>query len=358
MAKHPAAPRGKTKPKKAEPVRKVVAEVIDDNEEASREPEDVLEDELRSRSDQEPEESLDSDLGAASSKALTLPSTEKGLTSTDPLVTYLNELRKYPLLTREQELEIAKRYYETKDPEAAQLLVKSNLRFVVKVAAEYSKFGARLIDLIQEGNVGLMHAVREYNPTKGARLITYAVWWIRGYIQEYLMRQYSLVRIGTTQTQRKLFYQLQKQKEALEALGDNPDYAALSEKLGVSEADVASMAQRLSGRDVSLDRPLDEGSSSTLADLQTNAADVPLDEQLAREEQLALLRSQIEGLRSELNERETILLEERILADDPLTLQEIGEKYGITREAVRQAEVRLMKKIKDRMEKAQLVSDE
>lgn len=348
MAKR-SAPR--TNSKKPAPARKVVAEVIEQDE-TSREPEEVLEDELRSRGGQDSDDS-DETFESPASPALPVPSSERGLASADPLVLYLNELRKYPLLSREQELEVAKRYYETKDPEAAQLLVKSNLRFVVKVAAEYSKFGARLIDLIQEGNVGLMHAVREFNPTKGARLITYAVWWIRGYIQEYLMRQYSLVRIGTTQTQRKLFYQLQKQKEALEALGDHPDYAALSEKLGVSEEDVASMAQRLSGRDVSLDRPLDEGSTSTLADLQTNSADVPLDEQLAREEQLAMLREQLADLRSELNEREKILLEERILADDPLTLQEIGEKYGITREAVRQAEARLMKKIKDRMEDAQ-----
>lgn len=282
-------------------------------------------------------------------RALSLPTEERGLTSKDPLAIYLNEIRKYPVLTREQEQEIARKYYETKDPEAAQLLVKSNLRFVVKVAAEYSKFGARLIDLIQEGNVGLMHAVREFNPYKGNRVITYAVWWIRGYIQEYLMRQYSLVRIGTTQAQRKLFYQLQKQKEALDALGENPDYAQLGHRLGVSTEEVTNMAQRLSGRDVSLDRPLDGDSSARLSDMQKDENSVPLDEQLAREEQLSLLKTKLEELRPELNEREKILLEERLLADEPLTLQEIGEKYGITREAVRQAEARLMKKIKEKM---------
>ncbi|HRO67101.1 MAG TPA: sigma-70 family RNA polymerase sigma factor, partial [Pseudobdellovibrionaceae bacterium] len=158
-------------------------------------------------------------------RALAMPAaeTERLPSSTDPFVLYMNEVRKYPVLSREEEQVIAKKYFDTKDPEAAQALVKANLRFVVKVAAEYSKFGAKLIDLVQEGNVGLMHAVREFNPYKGNRLITYAVWWIRGYIQEYLMRQYSLVRIGTTQTQRRLFYQLQKQKEALEAMGDHPD---------------------------------------------------------------------------------------------------------------------------------------
>ncbi len=167
--------------------------------------------------------------GSSNSKAVAIAPSHLPKT-TDPLVLYLNEIRKYPLLTREKEKEISEKYFETKDPEAAQLLVRSNLRFVVKIAAEYSKFGAKLIDLIQEGNVGLMHAVREFNPYKGARLITYAVWWIRGYIQEYLMRQYSMVRIGTTQNQRKLFYQLQKEKNNLEALSNEQNLHELSER--------------------------------------------------------------------------------------------------------------------------------
>jgi RNA polymerase sigma-32 factor len=145
---------------------------------------------------------------ASNSKSLTTADS----TSSDPVAIYMAEVRRYPLLTREQEQELARRYRETGDKRAAEALVTSNLRFVVKVAAEYSRFGARLIDLVQEGNVGLMHAVREFNPYKGVRLITYAVWWIRGYIQDYLMRQYSMVRIGTTQSQRKLFYRLQKRK--------------------------------------------------------------------------------------------------------------------------------------------------
>lgn len=272
------------------------------------------------------------------------------LKSTDILTGYLSEIRKYPLLTKEQELEIAKRYFETKNPEAAQKLVKSNLRFVVKVAAEYSKFGAKMIDLIQEGNVGLMHAVKEFNPYKGARLITYAVWWIRGYIQEYLMRQYSIVRIGTTQNQRKLFYQLQKQKEILDAAGQEPSLGLLSTRMGIPEEEINQMSQRMSGRDVSLDKPLDTETTISYGDLQSNPLDDSLDDRLAKEEEISILKEKIEELKPELNAREKILLEERILSDDPLTLQEIGEKYGITREAVRQAEARLMKKIKDKME--------
>lgn len=277
-----------------------------------------------------------------------VPSSETGLVSRDPLVTYLNEIRRYQLLTREQEFDLAKKYYETKDPNAAQELIKSNLRFVVKVAAEYSRFGAKMIDLIQEGNVGLMHAVKEFNPHKGARLITYAVWWIRGYIQEYMMKQFSMVKIGTTPNQRKLFYQLQKQKEELEKMGYE-GVLALSEKLGIPVDEIEIMQNRLNFRDVSLDKPLDINGDLTLQDVQKKADDTPVDEKLAQNEMIEILRSKIDEIRPHLNEKEKIILEERLLNDEPLTLQEIGEKYKITREAVRQAEVRLMKKIKDRM---------
>jgi RNA polymerase sigma-32 factor len=276
------------------------------------------------------------------------PLVEKGLVSRDPLVTYLNEIRRYNLLTKEQEFEIAKRYFETKDPQAAQELIKANLRFVVKVAAEYSKFGTKMIDLIQEGNVGLMHAVKEYNPYKGARLLTYAVWWIRGYIQEYLMKQFSMVKIGTTPNQRKLFYQLQKQKEELERMGQ-VGVQALSQKLGIPVEEIEVMQSRLNFRDVSLDKPLEFDGDLTLKDVQRSTDVVPVDEKIAINEMISLLKEKIEEIRPLLNEKEKIILEERLLNDEPLTLQEIGEKYGITREAVRQAEVRLMKKIKERM---------
>jgi RNA polymerase sigma-32 factor len=271
------------------------------------------------------------------------------ITTSDPLLLYLNEIRRYPLLTKEQEIEITKKYFETKDPESAQLLVRSNLRFVVKIAAEYSKFGAKLIDLIQEGNVGLMHAVREYNPYKGARLITYAVWWIRGYIQEYLMRQYSMVRIGTTQNQRKLFYQLQREKATLDSLGKEQNLSDIAKKLDIPEEEVKIMAQRMSGRDISLDRPIDDDSPTSLSDFQKATTEENIDDSLAREELISILQEKVSELEPLLSDREKIILKERLLNDEPLTLQEIGEKYGITREAVRQMEVRLLKKIKDKM---------
>ena len=358
------APAKAKKSKTAKPeIRHVAAEIVDHDDELreARPPgsptDDLPETEDPWTQPDGPAEDLPSDdesvlkevAGEAgdSKKKSRLPATvsSRALTSKDPISVYLQEIRRYPVLTREQELEIAKRYFETKDPEAAQALVTANLRFVVKVAAEYSKFGARLIDLVQEGNMGLMHAVRDFNPYKGVRLITYAVWWIRGYIQEYLMKQYSLVKIGTTQNQKKLFYRLQREKDALDALGENPDIAMIGTKLGIPAAEVQEMAQRLRGRDVSLSQTIDDDSKSSLMDFQKSGDENP-DELLSKHEELGLLRDRIEKLRPNLSERELILLEERLLADDPLTLQEIGERYGITREAVRQMEVRLLEKIR------------
>ena len=274
---------------------------------------------------------------------------DRAIATADPIAQYMSEVRRYPLLTREQEQALAIRYRETGDKRAAEALVTSNLRFVVKVAAEYSKFGARLIDIVQEGNVGLMHAVREFNPYKGVRLITYAVWWIRGYIQDYLMRQYSMVRIGTTQSQRKLFYRLQKERDLIASHGEEPTTKLLSSRLGVSEADVESMTQRMSGRDVSLQTTVDDSGRTSMMDFESSN-DVPVDEQIGNHEMLSILNDGIEELRSSLNERERELLEDRLLADEPLTLQEIGEKYGVTREAVRQMENRLMLKIRKILE--------
>jgi RNA polymerase sigma-32 factor len=272
---------------------------------------------------------------------------EKGLTAAaDPITTYLAEIRRYPLLTKEQENQLAVRYRETGDAKAAEQLVTSNLRFVVKIAAEYSRFGAKLIDLVQEGNVGLMHAVKEFNPYKGVRLITYAVWWIRGYIQEYLMRQYSMVRIGTTQNQRKLFYRLQKEQNALDSHGNAPTVAMIAGKLGVTEEEVETMSKRMSGRDVSLSAPLDEDNpGASLLDLEVSG-EPGVDTTIGNFEELSILKQNLEKLRPSLNAKETYILEKRILADEPQTLQEIGEHYGVTREAVRQLEARLIGKIR------------
>jgi RNA polymerase sigma-32 factor len=266
----------------------------------------------------------------------------------DALHRYLAEIKMYPLLTPEQERELAVKYRETGDKRAAEQLVTSNLRFVVKVAAEYSKFGARMIDLIQEGNVGLMHAVREFNPYKGVRLITYAVWWIRGYIQEYLMKNYSQVRIGTTQAQKKLFYHLNKEKAKLDAMGIVPDVKLLSSRLGVSEDEVKEMQQRMSGRDLSIDAPVgDDDNGRRWVDSQADQSSIGVDETLAMSEEREIFRREIGKVVEKLNDKEKYLLQHRILGDPPQTLQEVGDHFGITRERARQLEERVVEKIKE-----------
>ncbi len=304
---------------------------------------------LSTKQDREKESSVLHPVKSEATRSVSQEDETSALTSTDPVSKYLSEIRKYPLLSREEEEMWAKKYHDTKDPKAAEVLVTSNLRFVVKIAAEYSKFGAKMIDLIQEGNVGLMHAVREYNPYKGVKLISYAVWWIRGYIQDYLMKQYSLVRIGTTQNQRKLFYQLQKQRRELENLGYEAGIKQLSGKLDIPEEEVKIMSQRMSGRDISLDQPISEDNTNTLIDLQSDQYEVAIDEELGLTEELHLLTENINRIRPHLSQKEVFLLENRILSDEPLTLQEVGDKYGITREAVRQMENRLINKIKKEM---------
>lgn len=333
-------------PKEKEDVKKVHAVLVEDHHEHD-EPIDV-EGHLDANHD-EAEAAEELEIEQPTHQLPTVVSDHGTVRSRDPLTTYLNEIRKYPVLSREEEAKLAKRYFETKDPEAAQALVRANLRFVVKIAAEYARFSSRMIDLIQEGNVGLMHAVKEYNPNKGARLITYAVWWIRGYIQEYLMRQFSMVRIGTTANQRKLFYQLQRQKNELEKMSSPENIAQLSHKLGIPKEEVEEMAKRVSGRDVSLDKTADDDSGATLSlgsILRKEDGSLPLDEQLALAEQLKFLKDAIESIKDSLTEKEKIILDERVLNEEPLTLQEIGEKYHITREAVRQNEARLINKIK------------
>jgi RNA polymerase sigma-32 factor len=325
----------------SKPVKTVNAEIVDDSVDFKT----VDDFDVDTASEQV---EIDDTAAAASQLPVLVSKGSKSVTTLDPLTMYLREIQKYPVLSRDEEKKVATKYYETKDAASAELLVRSNLRFVVKIAAEYAKFSAKMIDLIQEGNVGLMHAVKEYNPYKGNRLITYAVWWIRGYIQEYIMRQFSLVRIGTTANQRKLFYELRRQKEELEKMNSPEKIKQLSLQMGIPEDEVREMAKRMSFRDVSLDKPVDsdEDSVSLGSLLKKTDGTVPIDEQLALAEQIENLKDAIERVRPNLSEKEKIILEERVLNDEPLTLQEIGEKYKITREAVRQNEVRLINKIK------------
>lgn len=285
-------------------------------------------------------------LKSSSAQVVRSEDSANDLATRDPLTQYLQEIRKYPVLTREQEHDLALKYYEDGDSKAAEMLVRSNLRFVVKIALEYSKFGSRVIDVIQEGNMGLMHAVREYNPYKGVRLISYAVWWIRGYIQDYLMKQQSIVKIGTNQKQRKLYYQLEREKNKLLQEGLDTTPKLLSQRLDVPEKDVIEMQQRLSYGDLSLDQKLGEDNNSSWLDQQTDEESESPDETFINVEQIELLKDKIEGLKSMLNERELELLSERILNEEPVTLKSLGDKWGVTREAARQTEARLIEKIK------------
>ena len=263
----------------------------------------------------------------------------------DPIQLYLKQISVYPILKREEELALSKKFYKTRDPQIAKILAQSNLRFVVKIAAEYTRFGARLIDIVQEGNIGLLHAVKEFNPYKGVRLITYAVWWIRGYIQEYLMRQYSLVRIGTNAKQKKLFYLLKKQQEQLQQLSQEDGVKLITHLGDFKKQEVKVMQQRLNKRDLSLDQPLSEGNGSLL-DQQNDNTEHNIEEQINFQQQQHIMHKSIEKLRPSLNKKEIFVLEHRLLASDPLTLREIGQKFFITREAVRQTEVRLIQKIR------------
>ena len=262
----------------------------------------------------------------------------------DLLKAYLMEVRKYPVLSLDEERKLAIKYFEEKDLEAARQLVRANLRFVIKIATEYARLGSKMIDLIQEGNVGLMHAVREYNPYKGVRLISYAVWWIRGYIREYLLKNYSQIKIATTRSQKKLFYNLQNEINKLEAQGYQPNIKLLSQKLNVPEKDVKTMQVRMSSKEVSLDHPLIQHSELPLQNLDQQIQ--PTDEMLALKEELSLLQEHIEKVRPHLNEKELYLLDHRFLSDRPQTLQQIGKKYKISRERVRQIEHGLLQKLR------------
>ena len=264
----------------------------------------------------------------------------------DSMSRYMAEVRKFPLLTPEEERELGVRVHDHGDREAAQRLVTSNLRFVVKIAHEYRHYGLSMIDLIQEGNIGLMKAVSKFNPHRGFRLISYAVWWIRAYIQAFIIKSWSLVKIGTTQAQRKLFYKLKKTRRELSASGDDPTHRQLAEALGVTEADIDEMDVRLAGRDFFLDTQVDsETGRTTHLDLLPSAAPSQEEELSGDEEQKNLEALASEGL-AKLSEKERYVMQHRVMSDEPLTLQEIGDHFHISRERARQIEANALRKMK------------
>ena len=262
----------------------------------------------------------------------------------DNLQKYFAEIRSFRVLAPEEEYQLAVKFYEEKDLEAAHSLVTSNLRFVVKIAGEYRSYGMRMLDLIQEGNVGLMMAVRKFNPYKGFRLISYAVWWIRAYIQNYIISTWSLLKIGTTQAQRKLFFKLKQAKNTIKNMFGDDDVPAASLSLDVKESEFLEMEQRLRG-DFSLDSELVTGDGYSLMD---SLADDRMnqEEMLAENQSAAILAREVSQAVARLNEKERFVIEHRVSAEEPMTLQEIADHFSISRERVRQIEEGALKKMK------------
>jgi len=264
---------------------------------------------------------------------------------TGTLDIYIAEINRFPLLTPEEEFALAMRLKKDNDLQAAEKLIVSNLRFVVKIAHEYRNYGFKLTDLIQEGNIGLIHAVKKFDPEKGYRLISYAVWWIRAYIQNYLIKSWSIVKIGTTQAQRKLFFKLGQAKKQLETISKrNPEFGEIAESLGVKDTEVAEMDLRMGSRDLSLNELVSDDGDSSHLDFLTQEEDNQ-ETALIKHEERSLIKRDIAGALAKLTERESFIIRHRVMADDPLTLQEIGDKYNITRERARQIEKQALKKV-------------
>ena len=264
----------------------------------------------------------------------------------DPLQRYIREANRYNLLTPEEEKELSVLYRETGDPDAAYRLITSNLRLVIKIAMEFQKYWMKnLLDLIQEGNIGLMQAIKKFDPYRGIKLSYYASFWIKAYILKFIMDNWKLVKIGTTQSQRKLFYNLKREKEKLRALGFEPGPKLLAEVLHVREEEVIEMEQRLGGWELSLDAPLKEGSEEYHKNFLPST-EPQVEEMLADSELKELFRKKLAEFREDLNDKELDILDLRLLSEKPMTLQEIGARHQISRERVRQIEDRLVKKLR------------
>ncbi len=271
------------------------------------------------------------------------------VTATDPLLqTYLREIHKYPLLTREEEKDLAHTYYENQDRDSLQKLVTSNLRFVVKIAYEYVHYRMKLLDLIQEGNMGLVKAIKEFNPYKEVRITTYAVWWIRSYIQDAILKNHSLVKIGTTQAQKRLFYRLKAEQAKLEQMGVAPEDRPklLASNLDVKEKEISEMQQRMSGADLSLNAPLDDEEKRQHMDRLTDHS-APMDETLGDKEQMDRFKTILKEFAATLEGREKLIFEQRLISETPVTLQEIGDKYKVSKERARQIEEQIKARLKD-----------
>lgn len=280
-------------------------------------------------------------------RAHTARSIGKSVVEYDPLQRYLAEISRYRLLSRDEEIDLGKRVQEEGDAEAAYVMATANLRLVVKIALEFQRIWMQnLLDLIQEGNIGLMQAVQKFDPYKNVKFSYYASFWIKAYILKFIMDNWRLVKIGTTQGQRKLFFKLKKEKQWLIDQGFDPHTKLLSERLGVSEQEITEMEQRLDGWDLSLDAPLKEDSSTSRGEF-LSSDDESIENQMAKKQIEQLLREKVAEFRTRLTDRELDIFDNRVFTDSPLTLQDIGDKYQISRERVRQLEKNIVKKMTD-----------
>jgi RNA polymerase sigma-32 factor len=323
----------------------VVAEVVDEREAAALdEPEDEIGGDVDADDERPRRASVVS--GEDDSK-------EHALSRFDPMQAYLREVQRHPLLTPEQEHDLAMRYWQSGDVRSAHTLVTANLRLVVKIAYEYRRAYKNIMDLVQEGNVGLMQAVKKYDPTRGVKLSSYAAWWIRAYILRYILNNWRMVKLGTTQAQRKLFFNLNKEKQKLLAMGIDPTAKLIAERLNVEEKEVQDMDVRLGSSETSLDAPVgdSDGKSTARVDLMAAGGDLA-DVQLAEAELQNTLRGKLDTFRQTLKGKDLEIFELRLAAqDEPLTLQELGDRFGVSRERVRQLEARLVGRLRVHLKK-------
>jgi RNA polymerase sigma-32 factor len=278
---------------------------------------------------------------------------KSSIAKSDPLQAYMHDVQRYALLNREEEHELAVRYFEGGDVDAAARLVTANLRLVVKIAYDYRRAYKNLLDLIQEGNIGLMQAVKKYDPYKGVKLSSYAAWWIRAYILRFILNNHRLVKLGTTQAQRKLFFNLKKEKAKLSAMGIEPTAELIAKRLDVPQTEVDHMERRLSAGETSLDAPVAqaEGGKATARVEMLPSPGRQADDVLADEEVNRMLTEKIHEYGGTLAGKEAIIFRDRLVADEPRTLQELGDEFGVSRERVRQIEKRLQTKLKKYLEK-------
>lgn len=317
------------------------AEVLDSSPAADDDDDDV--DVIEAAGDEESSADEDGTPSAAMAR------TGESLSRFDPLAAYMREVQRHPLLSQDEQHALALQYHKNpEDLAAAARLVTANLRLVVKLAYEYRRAYKNMMDLIQEGNIGLMQAVKKYDPYRGVKLSSYAAWWIRAYMLRFILNNWRLVKLGTTQAQRKLFFNLNKEKARLTALGIEPTDAEIAKRLNVAESEVAEMDKRLARSDASLDASVGESDGRTVSRIELMPSPNSTPDQLAEGAEMSeLLLERLDEFRKTLAGKDVTIFDKRLVADEPLTLQELGDEFGVSRERVRQLEARLTGKLRE-----------